>query len=41
MLHIGTSSWQYKDWRGGAFYPQKLPQREWLNYYAERFTTAR
>lgn len=39
MLHIGTSGWQYKDWRG-AFYPQKLPQREWLNYYAERFTTA-
>jgi uncharacterized protein YecE (DUF72 family) len=33
---IGTSGWQYKDWRG-AFYPAKLPQRLWLEHYAERF----
>ncbi|MBD0862895.1 DUF72 domain-containing protein [Gordonia sp. zg691] len=39
MLYIGTSGWQYKDWRG-AFYPEKLPQRLWLNHYAERFSTA-
>ncbi|WP_232718438.1 DUF72 domain-containing protein [Gordonia metallireducens] len=39
MLHIGTSGWQYKDWRG-AFYPEQVPQREWLDYYSERFTTA-
>ena len=24
---IGTSGWQYRDWRDGAFYPPKLPQR--------------
>ncbi|MGW6035570.1 DUF72 domain-containing protein [Gordonia terrae] len=39
MLFIGTSGWQYRDWRG-AFYPQKLPQRLWLEYYAQRFPTA-
>lgn len=39
MLFIGTSGWQYRDWRG-AFYPQKLPQRLWLGYYAQRFPTA-
>ena len=35
---IGTSGWTYKDWRG-RFYPRKLPQRDWLAYYAERFPT--
>jgi len=38
MLRIGTSGWQYRDWRG-AFYPPGLPQREWLAYYAQRFAT--
>jgi uncharacterized protein YecE (DUF72 family) len=33
---IGTSGWQYRDWRD-AFYPHKLPQREWLVHYAEQF----
>ena len=33
---IGTSGWQYKDWRG-AFYPVDLPQARWLEFYAERF----
>ena len=35
---IGTSGWQYRDWRG-RFYPEKLPQREWLAHYGERFET--
>jgi uncharacterized protein YecE (DUF72 family) len=35
---IGTSGWQYKDWRG-RFYPPKLAQARWLEYYAERFET--
>ena len=35
---IGTSGWQYRDWRG-AFYPPKLPQRLWLEHYAEFFAT--
>jgi uncharacterized protein YecE (DUF72 family) len=37
-LHIGTSGWQYRDWRG-VFYPEDLPQRQWLGFYAERFGT--
>ena len=36
MIYVGTSGWQYRDWRG-AFYPPKLPQKEWLGYYAGRF----
>jgi uncharacterized protein YecE (DUF72 family) len=36
-LWIGTSGWQYKDWRE-AFYGG-LPQRLWLATYAERFPT--
>ena len=35
---VGTSGWQYQDWRG-RFYPQKLPQRLWLEHYAENFAT--
>src|SRR3954462_8702017 len=35
---IGTSGWQYRDWRG-RFYPQKLPQRLWLEHYVQYFAT--
>jgi uncharacterized protein YecE (DUF72 family) len=35
---IGTSGWQYRDWRG-TFYPAGLPQAKWLEHYAERFRT--
>lgn len=35
---VGTSGWQYKDWRG-RFYPQKLPQGQWLEHYAAHFAT--
>ena len=35
---IGTSGWQYRDWRG-RFYPQKLPQRLWLEHYVQFFAT--
>jgi len=38
MLWVGTSGWQYGDWRG-SFYPDALPQRGWLAHYAERFRT--
>jgi uncharacterized protein YecE (DUF72 family) len=37
-LWIGTSGWVYRDWRG-RFYPEKLPQRRWFAFYAERFPT--
>ena len=35
---VGTSGWQYRDWRG-AFYPEKLPVRLWLEHYATVFDT--
>src|SRR5579864_2391867 len=36
QVRAGTSGWQYRDWRG-PFYPEGIPQREWLAHYAERF----
>lgn len=36
MLYVGTSGWQYRHWRG-TFYPEALAQREWLDWYCERF----
>lgn len=38
MILVGTSGWQYRDWRE-RFYPAKLPQREWLRFFATRFAT--
>ncbi|MBL1098775.1 DUF72 domain-containing protein [Streptomyces coffeae] len=35
---IGTSGWQYKDWRGDL-YPADCPQRLWLEEYACAFAT--
>ncbi|OEJ59969.1 histidine kinase [Streptomyces agglomeratus] len=35
---VGTSGWQYKDWRGGL-YPPGLPQRLWLEEYVRHFAT--
>ena len=37
-VRVGTSGWQYADWRG-AFYPRGVPQRCWLEHYADRFAT--
>ncbi|HEX8803061.1 MAG TPA: DUF72 domain-containing protein, partial [Acidimicrobiales bacterium] len=37
-LYVGTSGWQYRDWRG-PFYPDGFPQRRWLERYATRFPT--
>lgn len=37
-VHVGTSGWQYRNWRG-AFYPERLPQREWLPHYARAFAS--
>ena len=35
---IGTSGFTYNHWRG-VFYPEGLPQRKWLEYYAQHFDT--
>ncbi|MCU1488967.1 MAG: hypothetical protein JWM85_372 [Acidimicrobiaceae bacterium] len=37
-VHVGTSGWQYDDWRP-AFYPERLPKARWLAHYAESFAT--
>lgn len=37
-LFVGTSGWQYKDWRG-VLYPAGCPTRLWLEEYATRFAT--
>ena len=36
---IGTSGWLYRDWRGKLYPDRGVPQRRWLEYYAERFGT--
>jgi uncharacterized protein YecE (DUF72 family) len=35
---VGTSGWQYAQWRGD-FYPAALPTSRWLEHYAEQFST--
>ncbi len=34
---VGASGFSYKEWKG-SFYPEKLPQKEMLRYYSERFS---
>ncbi len=34
-LYVGTSGYSYKEWKG-SFYPDKLPAKEMLSYYATR-----
>lgn len=38
QILIGTSGWNYRDWRG-RFYPEALPAEEWFGHYAGRFNT--
>jgi uncharacterized protein YecE (DUF72 family) len=35
-VFIGTSGFDYKEWQP-AFYPQEIPRRKFLSYYASRF----
>jgi uncharacterized protein YecE (DUF72 family) len=35
-IHVGTSGWQYRDWRG-PLYPDGLPQRRWLEFFSSVF----
>ncbi|MCI0571242.1 MAG: DUF72 domain-containing protein [Myxococcaceae bacterium] len=37
-IHLGTSGFVYRDWRG-VFYPEGLPASRWLPYYASVFST--
>lgn len=38
ILHVGTSGYHYRDWRG-PFYPEALPPKRWLPFYARHFDT--
>jgi uncharacterized protein YecE (DUF72 family) len=35
-LHVGTSGYSYKEWKG-SFYPKKLPAKQMLDFYSARF----
>jgi uncharacterized protein YecE (DUF72 family) len=37
-LYVGTSGYSYKEWKG-PFYPEKLPAKEMLAYYAGQLPT--
>ncbi|PZG32366.1 DUF72 domain-containing protein [Spongiactinospora gelatinilytica] len=37
-VFLGTSGWQYADWRG-VLYPEGMPARLWLERYAQTFGT--
>ena len=38
-IRIGCSGWNYQSWRGGEFYPPRLPASRWLEHYASVFDT--
>ena len=35
-VHIGTSGWSYKHWKG-LYYPETLKATEWLEFYMQTF----
>jgi uncharacterized protein YecE (DUF72 family) len=35
-IRVGTCGWSYKDW-SGVFYPERLPDAEFLSFYGERY----
>jgi uncharacterized protein YecE (DUF72 family) len=37
-VSIGTSGWTYDGWRG-PFYPDDIPKKDWLQFYASEFPT--
>ncbi|HTD68355.1 MAG TPA: DUF72 domain-containing protein [Candidatus Limnocylindria bacterium] len=38
MIWVGTSGFQYPEWKG-KFYPEKFSPKKMLSFYAERFNT--
>lgn len=38
MIRVGTSGYNYPEWRG-SFYPERFPAAQMLAFYAERFST--
>ena len=37
-LHVGTSGYGYKEWKG-IFYPERISPKEMLRFYGERFNS--
>lgn len=37
-VHVGSSGWQYADWKG-RLYPAGLTQTHWLEHYSKHFET--
>jgi uncharacterized protein YecE (DUF72 family) len=37
-IHVGTSGWHYEHWKG-PFYPEHLPNRDFLSHYTRHFQT--
>ncbi|MBS3735129.1 MAG: DUF72 domain-containing protein [Phycisphaerae bacterium] len=37
-LHVGTSGWQYRHWKG-VFYPEDIAKKQWFAHYAGTFDT--
>lgn len=38
MIYIGTSGFSYSSWKG-VFYPDKLPAKDYLNFYSQHLST--
>lgn len=38
VIHIGTSGWHYKHWKG-RFYPTDLAEKDQFDYYSRHFST--
>jgi uncharacterized protein YecE (DUF72 family) len=38
VVRIGTSGWTYRHWKE-VFYPSRLPQKQWLEFYTTHFDT--
>lgn len=38
MIFVGTSGFSYKEWKG-SFYPEDLPVKQYLSFYAQHFHT--
>lgn len=36
--YVGTSGWNYKHWKE-VFYPEDLPQSQWLDYFKDHLNT--
>lgn len=37
-VHVGTSGYNFPEWKG-TFYPEKMPESQMLEYYAQRLAT--